>query len=72
VLRIDPASEGMWRLWKAEHLCNVSLSFVGTEVCGRERGTSVEENRHVSRSLEEKGDNLLFIYAGVSTISRFS
>jgi len=53
VLAIDPALEGMRRLWKAEHICNVSLPFVSTGVYGRERGTSVEENRHVSRGLEE-------------------
>jgi len=50
--RIDLGAEGMRGLWKAEGVCNVCLSFISMGVSGRERGTFVKVNGHVSRSLE--------------------
>ena len=64
-LGIDATSEGMrvWKIWvlervgcseamEVEDLGDVCLSFVSTEVCGREGGTCVEEGGHVSPLLE--------------------
>jgi len=38
VLRMDAALAGMRRLYKAEDICNVALSFVSTGFCRREGG----------------------------------
>ena len=49
---------------------DLGLSFVSTEVCGRERGTCVEENGHVLRSIEGwKEGSVVSIYTPVFTVS---
>ena len=52
----DTESSDAQRVTRAEAIDNEScddlcLSFVSKEVCGRERGTYVEENGSVSRSI---------------------